>query len=95
MPAFRDEFTFFCECAATVFERDPYTWSGVVKPSDDNGEVAIGGMYMAAFIYFGSQEWIWPDGYGEGLRSVSVKLRTRTRCDYNQSPGYELSLIHI
>ena len=89
MPAFRDEFTFFCECGATVFERDPYTWSGVVKPSDDNGEVAIGGMYMAAFIYFGSQEWIWPDGYGEGLRPVSVKLRTQTRCDYNQSPGYE------
>lgn len=89
MAAFQDEFTFFCDCAATVFEREPYTWSGVVEPSDGNKEAVIGGMYMAAFIYFGSQQGVWGDGYGEGLRPVSVKLRTQTRCDYNQSPGYE------
>lgn len=84
MPAFRDEFTFFWNYAATAYERDPYTWSGLYStdvPGDYNEQVVIGGMYMAAFFKFGS-------GNRSGLRPISARLRVQTRCDYNQSPGY-------
>lgn len=90
MPAFRDEFTFFWNCASTVFERDPYTWSGLYStdvPGDYNEQVVIGGMYMAAFFKFGTAGSA-PDDYASGLRPVSARLRVQTRCDYNQSPGY-------
>lgn len=90
MPAFTDEFTFFWNYAATAFERDPYTWSGLYStdvPGDYNEQVVIGGMYMAAFFKFGTAGSD-PDDYASGLRPVSARLRVQTRCDYNQSPGY-------
>ena len=92
MPAFTDEFTFFWNYAATAFERDPYTWSGLYStdvPGDYNEQVVIGGMYMAAFFKFGSGFTpADPRDDGSGLRPISARLRVQTRCDYNQSPGY-------
>ena len=91
MPAFTDEFTFFWNYAATAYERDPYTWSGLfaTDAGDYNEQVAIGGMYMAAFFKVGSGFTpADPRDDGSGLRPISARLRVQTRCDYNQSPGY-------
>lgn len=92
MPAFKDEFTFFWNYAATAFERDPYTWSGLYDAKDPNLDesntaIVIGGMYMAAFAQFGPTDSD-PADYAQGLRPISARIVMYRRCDYNQSPGY-------
>lgn len=92
MPAFTDEFTFFWNYAATAFERDPYTWSGLYDAKDPNLDesntaIVIGGMYMAAFAQFGPTDSD-PADYAQGLRPISARIVMYRRCDYNQSPGY-------
>ena len=81
MPAFTDRFEIAAAGGATVFERDPYTWSGYLK-ADPGGaqavEVSIGGTFQAAYVNWNTQEW-WAgdDHYTRrigGLRIVQAEI---------------------
>ena len=96
MPAFTDEFTFFWNYAATAFERDPYTWSGLYDAKDPNLDesntaIVIGGMYMAAFAQV-SPTYSDPADYAQGCRPISPRIVMYRCCDYKHSPGYSWSV---
>ena len=95
MPTFTDRFEIAAAGGATVFERDPYTWSGYLK-ADPGGaqavEVSIGGIFQAAYVNWNTQEW-WAgdDHYTRrigGLRIVQAEIGAGRRWDYNVNSGY-------
>lgn len=95
MPAFTDRFEIAAAGGATVFERDPYTWSGYLE-ADPGGaqtvEVSIGGTFQAAYVNWNTQEW-WAgdDHYTRrigGLRIVQAEIGAGRRWDYNVNSGY-------
>lgn len=95
MPAFTDQFEIAAAGGATVFERDPYTWSGYLE-ADPGGaqtvEVSIGGTFQAAYVNWNTQEW-WAgdDHYTRrigGLRIVQAEIGAGRRWDYNVNSGY-------
>lgn len=96
MPAFQDRFEFSALGGATVFERDPYTWSGY-QSADRDGEVSqpevtIGGNFYAAFINFDPNGVRAGDDYYangvSGLRIVSAEIGAGRRRDYNVNSAY-------
>lgn len=96
MPAFTDLFEFAAAGGATVYERDPYQWSGYLEADregeQEQPEAAIGGTYMAAYIRLDpSGVWAGEDYYPDGvsgLRIVKAELGAGRRWGSNVPSGY-------
>lgn len=91
-PAFTDRFEVAAAGGATVYERDPYQWSGYLPANQGNAEAAIGGTFLAAYVNWNTQEW-WAgdDHYARkigGLRIVQAEIGAGRRWDYNVNSGY-------
>lgn len=97
MPQFTDMFTFVAEKGATVFERDPYTWNPVAQDpvGNQNSEIAIGGMYMAAFMRFRETNVVAGSkiyASVSGLRPNAAQLGVWMRYGPHISNGYSASV---